>query len=184
MRFLHCRPRPDDLCSKKDAPDSGARLILLFRTVAQLDQHPSLLVPEHRRIRRRLLVLALLGLAWSLGVFLFSLHPPGFVKPFTGPHFHAGIIYSWYGCLLNCNVIVSITLSHFLASRGWLRTAACVSMVPGPGLLFSLPQMIPAWWIYRRLGDPVWLHFFEWRHRANPVNDLTERRDGKLLHYQ
>jgi hypothetical protein len=148
-----------------------------------LDEHPAVLGAAYRRAARRLLLMAAAGTLWSLIVFYFSVRPPAWVPVLAGlkTPFVPGVLYSWYACMHSFYIALSVFLCHMLISRGWLRAAAFAAMIPGPGFLFGLPQWIPAAQIYRAAGRSDWKKFFEWRHRVNPVNDLTKKRGGKLL---
>ncbi len=148
-----------------------------------IDEHPALLAPAYRRAVRRLLWMAAAGTVWACAVFYVSVRPPAWLPVLADQPtpIMPVVLYSWYACMHSFYIALSVFLSHMLISRGWLRAAAIAALVPGPGFLFSLPQLIAAARIYRAAGRPEWKKFFEWRHRANPVNDLTKKRGGKLL---
>ncbi len=128
------------------------------------------------------------GMFWAGLSFYWSVRPPewltalliGYGLEFSTP-FVPGVLYSWYACMHSFYIALSVGLSHMLISRGWMRTAAFAAALPGPGFALSLLQMIPAVRIWLSLNETEWRKFFEWRHRANPVNDLTKKRGGKLL---
>ena len=147
--------------------------------------HPAALLPAYRQMLFRLAVMSIAGALWACTVFYFSVRPPGWLVNFFGlssaTPFVPGVLYSWYACMHSFYVGLGVALSHSLVSRGWLRAAACGAMLPGPGALFGLVQLVPAFRIFRALARTEWKIFFEWRHRANPVNDLTKKRGGKLL---
>jgi hypothetical protein len=144
-------------------------------------QHPALLLPAYRRMIAVLLALAALDALWSFGFFYCSLRPPLWLAAYVDTPFVPGVLYSWYACMHSFYIALCVGLGHFLVSRGWLRAAAFAAAIPGPGFLLSLPQMIPAFWIFHTMGREAWQKFFEWRHRSNPVNDLTKKGRGKLL---
>lgn len=148
-----------------------------------IDEHPAVLLSAYRRATRQLLLMAAAGTVWSFAVFYCSVRPPAWLPFLAGLEtpFMPGVLYSWYACMHSFYIALSVLLCHMLISRGWLRAAAVAAAVPGPGFLFGLPQLIPAVQIYRAAGQAEWKKFFEWRHRANPVNDLTKKRGGKLL---
>ena len=156
-----------------------------------VSEHPSLLQPAYRRALARLLLMSLAGAAWAFAVFYFSVRRPEWLLALlpeglrasqeNATPFIPGVLYSWYACMHSFYIALGVVLCHLLVSRGWLRAAAMAAAVPGPGLFFSLPQMLPALRILRAAGRDEWKKFFEWRHRSNPVNDLTKKRGGKLL---
>lgn len=153
-------------------------------TVAPVDFHPAVLQPELDRMRRRLLWMAAAGALWALCVFLISLRPPGFLRPYSSPIFNAGVFYSWYCCLHSFYIALGVLLSRLLVSRGWLRAAALGCWIPGPGPLFNLPLVLPAVLIFRRLGSEDFENFFEWKAKTsslNPAKDLTADSPRKIL---
>ncbi|MCR9144881.1 MAG: hypothetical protein NXI24_21770 [bacterium] len=148
-----------------------------------VEEHPAVLGAAYRRAARQLLLMAAAGTVWAFAVFYWSVSPPTWLPLPAGAEtpFMPGVLYSWYACMHSFYIALGVFLCHMLISRGWLRAAAFAAMVPGPGFLFSLPQIVSAVRIYRAAGRNEWKKFFEWRHRANPVNDLTKKRGGKLL---
>ncbi|MCB1324255.1 MAG: hypothetical protein KDK35_03480 [Leptospiraceae bacterium] len=148
----------------------------------ELDRHPALLWPEYKRHAFTLLGFGAAGLGWSALVFYFSLQPAEWLRSPGHPHFLPGILYSWYGTMHGFYIMLGVGLSHFLASRGWLRAAAIGSMVPGPGFLFGILQIAPAYRIFRRLGEREWLRFFEWRMRSEHLHaEGPESKPGKVI---
>ncbi|MBX7057196.1 MAG: hypothetical protein K1X75_03975 [Leptospirales bacterium] len=147
--------------------------------MAIIADHPALLEAEFRRILRQLLACAAAGAVWGSLCFYFSLRPPHFLGLEDIAPLRAGVYYSWYACVHSFYVALAVALAYFLASRGWLRAAALACAIPGPGFLFNLPLIPFAWHLHRRLGEPEWRQFFEWRMRFHPVNDLTDQRRRK-----
>ena len=136
-------------------------------------QHPSLLSGRHRLCLAWFAATALLQMAWALAVLYASRHRPEALLLHGPAETQAATVYAAYSGIAAFFVGVATFWSWFLDSRGWLRTAAFASAIPGFGILFGLLQIMPGILVYRTLGQREWVDFFAWRERRFSGNRLT-----------
>ncbi len=130
-------------------------------------EHPGTLLPVFRRQILWLLATGTLQLLWAAAVFVVSILPPIWLRSMSTPTFLPGIIYALYSGTVALYLLVCTGLAHLLASRGWLRMAFFASVLPGPGILFGVVQVFPAFVALRRLGETRWENFFHWMEKRN-----------------
>lgn len=138
-------------------------------------RHPAALTPRYRGLLLWLGAGALGQIAWAVWIFYTSTHPPAWLRPYSNPHYHPGVLYSVYSALHGAYLLIAVGLCTLLASRGWLRAAALGSAIPFFGIGFGLFQSVPGWLIFRELRQERWVQFFAWRERRGFGNDLTPR---------
>lgn len=130
-------------------------------------EHPGLLLPVFRRQILWLLLTGIAQVVWAVAVFFVSVGPPVWLRSMSSPTFLPGIIYSLYSGTVALYLLICTGLAHLLASRGWLRMAFLASVLPGPGVLFGVIQIFPAFVALRHLGDARWENFFHWMEKRN-----------------
>lgn len=130
-------------------------------------EHPGSLLPVFRRQIWWLLITGSLQVVWAVSVFFVSIVPPIWLRSMSSPTFLPGIIYALYSGTVALYILVCTGLAFMLASRGWLRMAFIASVLPGPGVLFGVIQIFPAFVAMRRLGEPRWENFFHWMEKRN-----------------